>query len=156
MGYSYSASGALVCDECGKTGGVRKRPCPFGYCYPPALCGPCNTETGASRKARHVGLGCEKGHAEHVAREARRRALLEGGAALRCSARGETGPDGRYRVHVLFRKADGSTVGRYMGKETYDAIPLLVDATPEDFAKLGAVTDAPAAFTWARAGAGAR
>ncbi len=55
MGYSYSNTGALCCDKCGTSGGVRKRKCTYKvlgnslrgnrismhYCYPPALCIPC-------------------------------------------------------------------------------------------------------------------
>jgi hypothetical protein len=61
MGYGYSATGALCCDSCGKTGGVRKRTCTarvaypqdgpdrsIPYCYPPALCGPCFTRRGGN------------------------------------------------------------------------------------------------------------
>jgi len=73
--------------------------------------------------------------------------ILADGKALRCSAL-TAGPD---RVHVLFRLADGSLVGRYMSHAAYDAIPLLENATPEDYAKHGELTEAPPAFSYAAA-----
>ena len=60
MGYRYDDAGNLCCDRCGKSGGVRKRKCPYKvlghslngprqwlpYCHPRALCGVCYTAMG--------------------------------------------------------------------------------------------------------------
>lgn len=60
MGYSYSNTGALCCDSCGNSGGVRKRTCTYKvlgdslrgnrvsvpYCQPPALCAACLKAVG--------------------------------------------------------------------------------------------------------------
>jgi hypothetical protein len=63
---------------------------------------------------------------------------------VRCSALGL--PDGR--IHVLFNvpnKRD-DVVGFFMSKETYDAIPLLVPATPDDYREHGTLEPAPTNF----------
>lgn len=65
--------------------------------------------------------------------------LLDSGAFLRCCA--STLKDGR--IHVLFKSKNGARIGRYMAKETYDAIPLGTPATPEMYAQYGAVEAAP-------------
>ena len=65
--------------------------------------------------------------------------------AVRCSALGVT--DDR-PVHVLFRRADGTTIGRYMSHATYAAIPPLEPATPADYARHGEVTEAPDGFNY--------
>lgn len=76
MGYGYGPRG-LCCDNCGDSGGVRKRPCTFKvrssglhypggqrpptgipYCPPPALCSECLRKLGGSRK---VHAGCKEG-----------------------------------------------------------------------------------------------
>ena len=49
-------------------------------------------------------------------------------------------------VLVLFEGLNGKTIGRYMSHETYDAIPCLEPATPEDYAKFGPVTEGPSEF----------
>lgn len=74
-----------------------------------------------------------------------RRRLLRQGVPLRCSAL-STG-DGR--VHVLFQTEEGRggpLVGYYMSPETYDAIPLLALARPEDYARIGTIEPAPPSF----------
>jgi hypothetical protein len=70
MGYRYDDAGHLCCDRCGKSGGVRKRKCPYKvlrhslngprrwlpYCHPLALCGACYAamggQTGVHRECR--------------------------------------------------------------------------------------------------------
>lgn len=78
MGYCYCA-GKLVCDGCGKTGGVVKRKCPFGYCPPPALCKGCFTDpkNKAEWDAYHVEHHCEE-HAKYV-RETLGHRIVRGG-----------------------------------------------------------------------------
>lgn len=47
MGYVYEyGTNRLVCDGCGRTGGVRKVKCPVGWCPPPALCASCKAMEG--------------------------------------------------------------------------------------------------------------
>jgi hypothetical protein len=60
MGYRYDDVRNLCCDQCGKSGGVRERKCPYKvlghslngprqwlpYCHPLAPCGPCYTAMG--------------------------------------------------------------------------------------------------------------
>ena len=141
MGYSYTMSGLLCCDNCGASGGVRKRRCPFGYCPAAALCVACNRAYPQTRDVHRV-QGCEEGHRQFVARERYVAELLAKGQAVRCSALGQ--PHGR--VHVLFRRADGTTEGRYMASDTYDAIRIGEVATPADFAAFGPVEAAPPDF----------
>ena len=145
MGYSYSMSGTLCCDGCPASTGVRKRKCPHGYCQSPAMCSSCYA-TKKGKLAEYHAKQCAPAAAKYAAREAHKKALLEAGAALRCSAYG-TGKD---LVHVLFSKLDGSTVGYYMTAETYDAATPLEPMTPEDYAKLGKIEPAPSTFSYGR------
>ena len=141
MGYSYTSSGLLCCDNCGASGGVRKRRCPFGYCPSAALCADCNRRYPQIR-ALHRASGCEKAHLEFEQRERYVRHLLAQGEVVRCSALGV----GDGRVHVLFRRADGSTEGRFMAQETYRAVRIMEPATPADFAAFGPLEAAPSDF----------
>jgi hypothetical protein len=72
--------------------------------------------------------------------------LIAAGVPVRCAARSDD--DGR--VHVLF-STKGNTIGYYMAPATYDAIPLLAIATPDDYRKIGDLEDAPADFVLAQA-----
>lgn len=75
---------------------------------------------------------------------AREADLLAAGRAVRSSAVNI----GEGRVHVLFRRADRSSEGRYMSAETYRAVSFDGPATPEDYAAHGTVEPAPADFVW--------
>lgn len=76
---------------------------------------------------------------EYARSDARRAAMLASGAAVRCSAMSVSGG----RVHVLFKQGPGY-VGRYMSGADYEKVPLMANATPEDYAAAGAVlTEAP-------------
>ncbi len=132
-------AGALCCDECGGAP-ARKLRCPFNYCGPAALCPTCRAREpkGVARKRQHA--DCKRSSIIFHARERRTAELLAHGFAVRCAALGQDGG----RVHVLFRKRDGSTVGCYMAAETYAAIPLLEPATPGDYERFGVVEPAPA------------
>jgi len=79
---------------------------------------------------------------EYEEREKARQEMLDAGKFLRCSAK--TADDGR--VHVLFENKNGKTIGYFMSKETYDSIPLLDNATPEDYANHDKIDPAPADF----------
>lgn len=72
-----------------------------------------------------------------IEKEDRHRALLSSGAHLRSSAISED--DGR--VRVTFRNKDGNERSYYMSSETYRAIGLSEDATPDDYRKYGVVSD---------------
>ena len=48
---------------------------------------------------------------------------------------------GVVRTKVLFRDSKGVEYGYWMTRETYDAIPLGVEATLEDFKKFGEVVE---------------
>lgn len=150
MGYCYQGR-KLVCDSCGGVGTTRKRPCPFGYCPARAACADCykrQRAAGEYTKAAHAICGARDAQAKE--RDARQRALLAAGEAVRVAALGVDDEQGSPRVHVLFRRADGSTVGRYMSHETYSAIPPLAPATPAHYAAHGEVTEAPGTLTWSQ------
>lgn len=90
MGYSYTRSGALACDDCGNGGRVQKRTCPYvvdvispmmtpmraklPYCYPPALCPACWQKHKAT-----VHANCEAGAAASSARYAEQGRRLDAG-----------------------------------------------------------------------------
>ena len=143
MGYYYTQSGQLVCDICGAVG-ARKYRCPWGYCPATAACPQCRKEHADwFGRPWHREHGCEKGHNEYAAEREEKRQLLANGAAVRCSALGNsTGP-----VHVLFRRGNGTCEGWYMSTETYHAIPLVgTNTTPDDYRKHGPLTPAPDDF----------
>ena len=143
MGYSTDSRGRLCCDGCGASGSSRRYKCPFGYCQSDILCTDCARKYKVERsKEGHQKRGCENFHNRFVAEEQRKADLLAQGKAVRCSA---SGLDGGI-VHVLFRKADDSTVGYYMSNATYDAVGILEPATPEDFGKFGEIREAPGAY----------
>ena len=148
MGYCYESGrngrrGRLCCDVCNKAGGVRKYPCPFGYCQPIAACRNCRRDKAREfGKEAHRENGCERMHAEFEANLRLSQSLLASGKAVRCSALSTD--DGR--VHVLFRKQDGTTVGHYMAHETYDAHPLGTPRTVDDYAAVGPLEPAPPEF----------
>ncbi len=145
MGYSYECkSGRLCCDSCGQAGATKCR-CPFGWCPPPALCTHCREKhaTELTREA-HQARGCQLHAAEAALRDLRQKTLLAEGKPVRCAAlRYKDG-----RIHVLFAldPQHHTKVGRFMARETYHAIDLLEPATPDDYARHGVITEAPAAF----------
>ena len=148
MGYSYTRGHngrhLLDCDVCGNAGGVRKIRCPFGYCQAVAICASCKKKhPEVVSAATHREHGCEKNHNDFAAREKAEKALLHSGRVVRCSALGTD--DGR--VHVLFKTLTGY-VGFYMSEETYNSIPLLVNATPEDYEVFGKLDPAPVDFVY--------
>ncbi len=143
MGYCYEhRTNRLCCDRCGQAGGVIKRQCPHGYCPSPALCRKCNAEVRADGTWKKHHANCKAGHDAFVARENAVKALLAHGAYVRCSALNAANG----LVQVLFENQAGETIGRYVSRETYDAIPLMEPATPEDYARFGVVTEAPETF----------
>ena len=153
MGYSYGHNPktgylALACDQCGKADGTaRKCKCPHHYCQPPALCKTCRADDVIRAKltlyhAEH----CKPAAARARAHEEQRETLLKSGVPVRCSALGLK--DGR--VHVIFQTNAGE-LGYYMPAQAYDAIPLLANATPDDYRKHGQLEPAPAHYDYGAA-----
>lgn len=126
MGYSYDSLGRLACDGCGKTGGVRRRPCPYkvrdecghtlNYCPASAYCAECH----AARKAtRHA--DCKAGAARSQAEYDARRAVLDAGEHVLSSAVGDWAdgvPEGYCRV--TFRGRGGQSSVYLIPTAEYD------------------------------------
>ena len=146
MGYCYTNDGQLCCDICGAAG-ARKYRCPFGYCPAIAACPKCRKDRAELfGRAAHRKAGCEAGHNQFQAELDERKALLLAGLPVRCSALGGCDPHGNDRVHVLFKRQDGSCEGWYMPRETYHALPLGNNTTPDDYRKHGHLEAAPDDF----------
>lgn len=122
----------LVCDRCGQTGGVRRRRCPFGYCYPPAFCRECHLREKWGHKATHRKHGCEEKHLAFAAKQQREAELVAAGVPVRRSALRADTPQQPDRVHVLFQTGD-EMIGRYMPREVYHAHPLGATVTLADY-----------------------
>jgi hypothetical protein len=149
MGYSYTMSGALCCDGCSASKGVKKVPCPHGWCQPAALCAACRTKAKGDLFAgtpRSTHAGCAAASAAFKARQAQESALIVSGADVRCSAM--IARHDRTLTHVLFRNAREETVGWYMPREVYAAIPTFQPATPDDYRQHGELTPAPSSYSW--------
>ena len=145
MGYSYDGQGRLCCDVCGRSGGVRKIRCPFGWCPPAALCQECRSKYGSRlTRAYHRQMGCEADVAEARQRDAEQQALLDSGNYVRTSALAHNG-----RVKVVFRNAAGDRKAYWMAPGTYRSIPLMQPATPAHFSEYGKVTEAENADMYA-------
>ncbi len=142
MGYCYDNKMRLCCDLCGRSGGVRKHRCPHGYCPSLALCNDCKKLAVKDGRWKAAHVNCKASHEAFAARENKVAELKISGAFVRCSAMSQD--DGS--VLVLFEGLNHQTIGRYMSHETYDAIPLGEPATPEDYAKFGAVTEGPGEY----------
>lgn len=64
---------------------------------------------------------------------------------LRCSAK-QTDAD-ENRIHVLFRVPDqNETIGYFMDRGTYDAIPIMTPASPDDYRQHGTLEPAPNSY----------
>jgi len=145
MGFSYerTSSGrmSLCCDACGKAG-ARKYRCPYGYCYPVALCKECKSgEPGRDFKRYHVENDCKGKHEAYAAACAEHDRRIAAGEFLRCSAYSGDCPKGW--VEVTFRGSTGERV-RYMPLTSYHAVDKR-DTTEADYAALGPVLEAPPA-----------
>ncbi|QBP33372.1 hypothetical protein SEA_BRUTONGASTER_158 [Gordonia phage BrutonGaster] len=112
MGYSFDYSGKLCCDNCGQSGGVRRRKCKYKvtlrnggqlhYCPPPAYCAACYKLRGGLNGVHDD--RCREGAEQSQAREDRRNALLDEGKHLVGAAWGswdDRVPDGM--VGVVFQ-----------------------------------------------------
>lgn len=140
MGYSYDMKGRLACDHCGVSGGVGKIPCPFGWCPAPALCRPCRKALAHDLTPEaHRARGCERHSLEFHRQRQERQEMLEAGQFVRCAALRHDG-----HIKVVFDGKAGS-VAYFMSPATYEAIPILVNATPQDYERLGTITKAQTA-----------
>lgn len=127
MGYSYEINyrtgrRLLCCDSCGAADGtVERKRCPHGYCPPITMCKGCRTDPvkRAELKAYHVTAGCKELAAAFDASEAAKKAALDSGEFVLCSA--INSGDG---VKATFRDKVGKTVDLMMSKAAYDARPL--------------------------------
>ena len=138
MGYIYTKDGRLCCDFCGKSGGVRKYKCPFGWCQSYAFCPECarkHQPRGSAYRKKHRASGCEQASARYKAEQAEREAILESGAWLRCAAVGVVAG-----VKVWFKTGDGGRMEALMSHATYDAISIHTPSTLEDYREHGKVT----------------
>jgi hypothetical protein len=100
-------------------------------------------------KAHHRERGCERQSENYHALKQAEQDLIDAGKFVRRSALG-VHLEGKYVVHALFEGKTGH-IGKYMSKETYDAISFDDIGTPEDYAKFGEVRDAPADFDFSKA-----
>jgi len=141
MGYCYSNGGALACDVCGVSGGVRKVKCPFGWCQPAALCAGCKKKHPQTMD-KHREDGCERQSNAMKERDEKEKSVLDSGGFVRKSALAYAND----MVQVLFWNKDGKYIGKAMPRATYHAIPLRDIATPEDYAKVSPIYDAPNDF----------
>ena len=142
MGYSYTMSGALCCDICDASGGVRRVPCPSKWCQAVAMCKVCRD---TKRLPADYHANCAGSAARFRAEREQQAALLAAGEYVRCSALQVA--DGR--VHVLFKNKDGKDIGYYMARETYHAIGICTPSTPADYQAAGKIDAAPSDFVHA-------
>lgn len=122
MGYCYdSRSGALVCDSCGCSGGVRKRTCPhkvdgLPYCSPPALCKECYKQEGGIRMHDR----CKEPAAARQRERYEQQRMLDGGALLVRTAWGSWHDDvPKGFAGVRFEGKDGTSEYRLIPSESY-------------------------------------
>ena len=148
MGYCYDHEGKLCCDFCGKSGGVRRKKCPHGWCQPVAICPVCRKDKEKMAKESAAHGDCERLSNEAKARDAKVQALLDQDRFIRASALGVHGPDGTELVHVIFRNKDNIVRGFYMESKVYAGIPLSAPATIEDYQSLGNLLPAPTEFQY--------
>lgn len=139
MGYCTDNQGRLCCDICGAAGGVRRYPCPFGYCPQTAACPNCRKlQNKRFCRAAHRAHGCERRHNEMMQRDAERKELIAAGRLVRCAAV-QDGPG----VKVWFESKEGRDHLRWMSSETYQSFELLQNVTLEDFQAVGLVVESP-------------
>jgi hypothetical protein len=131
----------LVCDFCGAHPAKRVR-CPYNYCQKWAICASCRTAGKA--KLSSAGAGTHKEHClprsiECRDNDAKDAAIVATGAFVRRAALWHEGLGGTAYTRVLFRDKNGTEKYAHMARETYDAIPLSVTATVQDYEKYGIV-----------------
>lgn len=145
MGYSYTMDGKLCCDHCGAAGGIRKIPCPVGYCPASALCKDCRNDPEIKRKsAEYHARVCVPGHERYMKEQEHRALILKTGAFIRTAALNHHFNDGTM-VKVCFRNQERAERFYWMAPETYDAFSLMANVTPQDYAQRGQVAPAKVA-----------
>ena len=136
MGYCYAIRNGrhiLACDSCGTAGNVRKRRCIYGWCQPPALCGPCY----ATLKPTLHGDACRISAEQYQAEKDAEQAILDGGDAISRTGWGswhDAVPDGY--VGRRFEYGDGTSA--------YRLIPADIDNDRTS----KALSDYPEAIDW--------
>lgn len=155
MGYGYGRSDrgrwVLACDGCGRTGGVRRRTCPYmvrpmdgsglPYCPAPAYCADCYRARGGLYGVH--GADCAKGAAQMNDRELVRGLRLADGDLEVLAAYGawhEAVPEGM--VGVMF---GGLGARRGAGAREFRLIP----ADRYDPRRKQYLSDYPEAMPWA-------
>jgi hypothetical protein len=141
MGFCYQGK-KLVCDICGHAG-ARKMKCPVGWCQAYACCPSAECKAKLAKHRREVcQVKCREHSARFKAEREQEAKLLADGQAVRCAAMSQ--PDGS--VLVLFRYADGSSVGKFMAPEVYHKHPMAVPRVIADYAAHGPLVDGPSEF----------
>lgn len=136
MGFSYSSNG-LCCDFCGKSNpldNVRKIRCPYGWCQAWACCKACKDKKlhlasscgGTTHKET-----CKASSIEYQKKQDEKQALIEAGYFLRVSALSH----GKM-CKVIFRGKE-SQKAYWMTNDTYENIPLGLNATVETYERIG-------------------
>lgn len=141
MGFCYE-NGKLVCESCGEADGtVRKHQCPQGWCQPSAICSTCWSDPVKRQewKQWHIRADCAGASAKHRERKELEARLLAEGKFVRTSAITVKVDDdditgNRDMVRVTFRgEPEPHEMVIIMPRDTYNSIPILQPATPEDF-----------------------
>ena len=144
MGYTYTRAGGLCCDNCGTSGGVRKVPCPHGWCPSTALCKDCRTKLKPTMHTWHI--NCAANSAKATAASEDRLRKHAAGMPTLCS--GLLTKD-RSVVHALF-EIGNTVIGYYMPRTDYDRRNDLPPyPTPDDFKAFTTLTPAPSSFNFA-------
>lgn len=130
MGYSFDMRGRLVCDHCGRSGGVRRRKCKYmvtdwtsgvrlPYCPSPALCSACYADMGGLNGVH--GESCRAGATMAQRQYDEEHTRLSAGDSIVRAAWGDwhalVPPT---MVGVLFKDLDGVERYRLVPKAEYD------------------------------------
>lgn len=119
MGFCFQ-DGKLVCENCGAVGGVRKVPCPAGYCQADALCAPCRKDPEVKAKLRVAHGGCAEAHARFRAEQEAVAAVQATGAYTFCASL--YADSTRETVRCWFRNAAGDTKEMVVSNEERDKL----------------------------------
>lgn len=142
MGYIYTVDGKLCCDICGRSP-ARKHKCPYDYCQPLAICKECWEKTEIKKiMSKEAHSNCKINREEYERNNRQKKELYDAGKFVRCSATTRDDITSKFNIEVTFRNGDfaGCLYKKaLMEKETYNSIPLLVNATIEDYEKNGLV-----------------
>lgn len=125
MGHCYNRDGAILCDGCGSSAGVKKRKCPeivdgLPWCTPHALCEACFEKCGGT-KGLHAKC---KEPAEYSRQKSKADAArIEAGDSLLATAWGDWhGLVSHGKVGLRFVGKGGVETFLLVSKEDHDAI----------------------------------